>query len=87
MANMVEGGRTPSKIAQELEALGYGLAIFPGGTVRGLAHCLEHYFASLKHYGRTEPYRAAMLDFAGLNAIIGTPEMPSLGRRYEVEPL
>jgi hypothetical protein len=25
-----------------------------------------------------------MLDFDGLNALIGTPEMVALGRRYEV---
>jgi 2-methylisocitrate lyase-like PEP mutase family enzyme len=87
MANMVEGGRTPAKTAPELEAMGYSLAIFPGGTVRALAYCLERYFASLKQHGTTEPYRPAMLDFAGLNEIIGTPEMLSLGRRYDAAPV
>ncbi|HXY99191.1 MAG TPA: isocitrate lyase/phosphoenolpyruvate mutase family protein [Stellaceae bacterium] len=86
MANMVEGGRTPAKTASELEALGYALVIFPGGTVRALAFCLERYFASLKQHGTTAPCRAAMLDFADLNAIIGTPEMLSLGRRYDADP-
>ena len=35
-------------------------------------------------HGTTEPFRARMLDFDGLNALIGTPEMVALGKRYEV---
>ena len=85
MANMVEGGKTPAKSAAELQALGFALVIFPGGTVRALAHALTHYFASLKRQGTTEPYRAQMADFTGLNEIIGTPETLALGRRYDAE--
>jgi 2-methylisocitrate lyase-like PEP mutase family enzyme len=83
MANMVEGGKTPAKSAAELERLGFALVIFPGGTVRALAHALGAYFASLKQHGTTEPWRGQMADFAGLNDIIGTPEMLALGRRYD----
>jgi len=75
MANMVEGGKTPGKTASELEALGFALVIFPGGTVRALAHCFAAYFASLKQHGTTQPYRPRMVDFVGLNDIIGTPVM------------
>jgi 2-methylisocitrate lyase-like PEP mutase family enzyme len=53
MANMVEGGKTPLKSAAELQALGFGLVIFPGGTVRALLHCLEDYLASLHQHGST----------------------------------
>jgi 2-methylisocitrate lyase-like PEP mutase family enzyme len=83
LANMVEGGKTPPKTAQELEVLGFSLVIFPGGTVRALVHCFGEYFASLKQHGTTQPYLPRMVDFAGMNEIIGTPEMLSLGRRYD----
>jgi 2-methylisocitrate lyase-like PEP mutase family enzyme len=83
LANMVEGGKTPPRSAAELEALGFRLVIFPGGTTRAIVHCLEHYFASLKHHGSTQPWRDRMVDFAEMNEIIGTPEMLSLGRRYD----
>ena len=33
--------------------------------------------------GTTEPFRNQMLDFDGLNRVIGTPEMIALGKRYE----
>jgi 2-methylisocitrate lyase-like PEP mutase family enzyme len=83
MANMVEGGKTPLKDAGELEALGFALVIFPGGTVRALAHGLAEYFASLKQHGTTAPLRNRMLDFKGINELVGTPDMLALGRRYD----
>jgi 2-methylisocitrate lyase-like PEP mutase family enzyme len=83
LANMVEGGKTPLKSAAELQALGYSIAIFPGGTVRCLARALQAYYESLARHGTTAPYRDRMLDFDGLNRVIGTPEMLALGKTYE----
>lgn len=83
MANMVEGGMTPVTPARELEEIGYRLVIFPGGTVRALSFLLREYFASLHAHGTTQPWRDRMLDFDQLNALIGTPEMLALGKRYE----
>lgn len=83
LANMVEGGKTPLTDAASLEALGYSIAIFPGGTVRALAHGLADYFASLKASGTTAPYRDRMLDFQGINDLLGTDEMLANGKRYE----
>src|SRR5215475_9985024 len=83
MANMVEGGKTPSLTAADLEALGFSLVIFPGGIVRALARVAEDYYATLNAHGTTEPFRNRMFDFDGLNALIGTPEMLALGKQYE----
>jgi 2-methylisocitrate lyase-like PEP mutase family enzyme len=84
MANMVEGGKTPLLTAVELEALGFALVIFPGGIVRALARMASEYYASLAAHGTTEPFRGRMLDFAGLNDLIGTPELLAIGKRYDV---
>jgi 2-methylisocitrate lyase-like PEP mutase family enzyme len=83
LANMVEGGHTPIKSAQDLEDIGYRIAIFPGGTARAVAHTLRNYYGSLKQHGTTAPYRDRMLDFDQLNALIGTPELLALGQRYD----
>ena len=83
MANMVEGGKTPVLSAAELEAIGFSLVIFPGGIVRALARTAADYYGSLAKNGTTEPFRNQMLDFDGLNELIGTPEMLALGKRYE----
>jgi 2-methylisocitrate lyase-like PEP mutase family enzyme len=83
LANMVEGGNTPLNNASELEKQGFSIAIFPGGTVRALAHHLTEYFVSLKAQGTTAPFRDRMLDFKGINDIVGTNDMLELGQRYE----
>jgi 2-methylisocitrate lyase-like PEP mutase family enzyme len=82
MANMVEGGTTPPLSAAELEAIGFALVIFPGGIVRAFGHLASEYYASLAKHGSSEPFRSRMLDFAGLNELIGTPELLALGKRY-----
>src|ERR1017187_1131031 len=86
MANMVEGGKTPPLPATELEAIGFALVIFPGGIVRALGRMASDYYASLAAQGTTEPFRSRMLDFDGLNTLIGTPEMIALGKRYDGAP-
>lgn len=83
LANMIEGGRTPVQGAAELASRGFRIVIFPGGTARFVARQLQDYFGSLKKAGTTAPVQERMLDFAGLNALIGTPEMLEKGRGYE----
>jgi 2-methylisocitrate lyase-like PEP mutase family enzyme len=83
MANMVEGGKTPILPASELQALGFKLVIFPGGTVRALAFALREYLASLARHGTTDPYRSRMLDFTTINKLLGTAEIQARGKRYD----
>ena len=83
LANLVEGGQTPMHSATALGALGFRIVIFPGGTVRFLAHQLQHDFATLQRDGSTAALQGQMHDFDGLNAVIGTPELLDLGRRYD----
>ena len=83
MANMVEGGKTPSLKAADLQALGFSLVIFPGAIVRAVARTAGEFYASLAANGTSEPFRNRMYDFAGLNEVIGTPAMIALGKQYE----
>ena len=82
LANMVEGGKTPVQSADELGRRGFRIVIFPGGAVRAVAHTLQGYYASLLQYQTTSPWRSAMLDFDGLNTLIGTPELLEAGQKY-----
>ena len=83
LANMVEGGKTPVQSADVLGQRGYKMVIFPGGTARAVAHTLQGYYASLHQHQTTLPWQHQMLDFDGLNAVIGTPELLAQGKRYE----
>ena len=83
LANMVEGGKTPVQSAQALGQRGYKIVIFPGGTARAVAHTLQGYYASLHQHQTTLPWQDRMLDFDGLNAVLGTPELLAEGAKYD----
>jgi 2-methylisocitrate lyase-like PEP mutase family enzyme len=83
LANMVEGGKTPVHSAAALGDIGYRIVIFPGGTARAVSHLLQRYYASLHQHQTTAPFKDEMLDFDQLNALIGTPELLALGKRYD----
>jgi 2-methylisocitrate lyase-like PEP mutase family enzyme len=83
LANMVEGGKTPILSAAELDALGFRIAIFPGGTARAVGHALDSYFRELKATGTTAGMKDRMLDFAGINAVLGTDGYLARGKKYE----
>ena len=83
LANMVEGGKTPLQSAAELQQRGFSIAIFPGGTARAAAHALQGYFAHLQQHQTTAGWNERMLDFDGLNQLIGTAELLASGKRYE----
>jgi 2-methylisocitrate lyase-like PEP mutase family enzyme len=83
LANMVEGGRTPIHPAAELERMGFAVAIFAGGLARAFAHMAQEFLADLRRTGSTLAWRGRMLDFDGLNAVIGTPELLALGQTYD----
>lgn len=83
LANMVEGGKTPVLSADALQQLGYAVAIFPGAIARALGFAAQEFYASLRQHGSTDAMRGRMLDFQGLNRLIGTPEMLSQGKKYD----
>ncbi|HEX7006127.1 MAG TPA: isocitrate lyase/phosphoenolpyruvate mutase family protein [Alphaproteobacteria bacterium] len=83
LANMVEGGRTPIHPAAALEVMGYAIVIFAAGLARAFAHMAQDYLASLRQHGTTEPYGDRMLDFDGLNAVIGTDALLDQGKKYD----
>lgn len=83
LANMVEGGATPITGADDLEALGFSIAIFPGGIVRALARTAQDYYQSLAAHGSNTPFAGRMFDFSGLNKVLGTSEILAEGARYD----
>ena len=83
LANMVEGGKTPVKTAKDLKKLGFNIVIFPGGAVRAATFQLQDYYAGLLKNGSNSEFSKKMHDFDSLNAVIGTPELLKIGKKYE----
>lgn len=83
LANMVEGGKTPIKTANDLKSLGFNIVIFPGGAVRAATFQLQQYYSGLIENGSTLEFSDSMHNFDSLNSVIGTPELLKLGKKYE----
>ena len=85
LANMVEGGKTPIVSAKDLGQLGYKIVIFPGGAVRAISHHMQAYYSGLIANGNNEKFSSKMHNFNGLNDLIGTNDLISIGAKYEDE--
>ncbi|WP_409371469.1 oxaloacetate decarboxylase [Methylocella sp. CPCC 101449] len=83
MANMVEGGRTPTLSANELAQIGFKLVIFPGGIVRALGRLTQDYYGNLRQQGSNAAMKDRMLDFDGLNDLLGTDALLADAAQYE----
>jgi 2-methylisocitrate lyase-like PEP mutase family enzyme len=87
LANMVEGGTTPIRSADQMAEFGFKVVIFPGGTARALIPALQGYLASLKQHGTTDPWSDRMLDLKELNDVLGTPDLLAEGARYDASAI
>ena len=72
-----------SKYIKFLKSLGFNIIIFPGGAVRAATFQLQEYYAGLLENGSNTEFSKRMHDFDSLNAVIGTPELLSIGKKYE----
>jgi carboxyvinyl-carboxyphosphonate phosphorylmutase len=82
LANMVENGLTPLLSAVELQALGYGIVIFPGALTRFIARQAQGFLERLRDRGTTRDLLGEMLDFRELNSLLGLEQFKALDARY-----
>jgi len=84
LANMIEGGRTPFLPTQQLEALGFAIAIYPTGPLYAAAKSVYRYLEELRNTGTTAARVADMVPFDEFNKLIGLPRYNDLEQRYAV---
>ena len=82
LANQVEGGKTPMLPASELEALGYGLAIYPNSITRVFASIGNTLYGELLKTGSTKSMSHQMLNHRGLWNLFDYPEFIELEGHY-----
>jgi 2-methylisocitrate lyase-like PEP mutase family enzyme len=86
MANMADGGRTPIRSKDELQALGYKLAIFPSATGLAAAAAAENALMVLKTEGTSNSPNSKLFNFSEFNSLIGFEEVWAFERRWAREP-
>ncbi|ACB85720.1 isocitrate lyase/PEP mutase family protein [Natranaerobius thermophilus] len=82
LANMVEGGRTPTLKADKLEELGFNLVIYPTASTYVTAKAMSELMSTLKTEGSTESFESEMLLFEQFNELIGLKEIKDLEGKF-----
>lgn len=82
VANMVEKGRTPVLSREELESIGYRLAIFPVSALLAALKAMAQVYGDLKSAGSTKGTRASLADFAELTKLMGFEEVWEFEKRH-----
>ncbi|MCF3630309.1 isocitrate lyase/PEP mutase family protein [Thalassospiraceae bacterium LMO-SO8] len=79
LANMVEGGRTPVLSRDDLQSLGYKIALFPGSGFLAAGQALKAVYTDLKETGSTAGSKVDFYPFAEFSQLMG------FGRVYDFE--
>ena len=82
LANMVEGGRTPVKSPEQLQALGYRLAIFPVTALLAGAAAMQRAYARLLQGRINEPGDTTLMPFADMTRLMGFEDVWAFERRH-----
>lgn len=83
LANMLEGGRTPIPSTDELQAMGFGIAIYCTGPLYAAALAVRKYMEHLRTTKTTSDYFDQLMAFSEFNAFIGLDRYNALGKKYD----
>ncbi|MEQ8247341.1 MAG: oxaloacetate decarboxylase [Alphaproteobacteria bacterium] len=81
MVNMSETGKTPLMSANELEALGFKIVIFPSSMIRVMVRQLSQFMAMLKETGDSRSWLDKMASLDETNAVLGLPELDNVSAK------
>ncbi len=81
MANLIEGGKTPLLPPQQLEAIGYKIAVYPLSLLNVSIQAMRAALGSLRRSERP----ASAIDFEELKTAVGFPAYYAEEARYAVK--
>jgi 2,3-dimethylmalate lyase len=81
LVNMIKGSRTPFLQMNDLEKMGFKVAIYPNEAHRAAIWAVRECVRHLREKGTTEGFEN-MIDFPSREEIVGTPQWEAMGRKY-----
>ena len=75
LANMVEGGRSPVISAEELTAMGFTIAIYPGTPFCAAAEALRQTYTEIKKTGTSLGLDQPLYDLSDMHKLMGFEEV------------
>jgi carboxyvinyl-carboxyphosphonate phosphorylmutase len=82
LANMTEGGKTPLFSADELEAIGFDVALYPATGFKAAAKALQSVYDEIAATGSQEGVMDLVTTWRGRDEITGLDEMVELEAKY-----
>jgi 2-methylisocitrate lyase-like PEP mutase family enzyme len=82
VANMVERGRTPLLGREDLEELGFRVAIFPTAGFLAAGAAVERAYKAIRDTGSSQPVANELYDFAAFNQLIGFEDIWEFDRAH-----
>src|SRR5881227_2834594 len=82
LVNVFEGGKTPMLGAQELEAMGFRLGIYPSQTHRAAIRAAQRVLAAMKRDGDTRAIETELATFQEREDAVGTANWRALEDKY-----
>lgn len=82
LANMIEGGKTPVLSAEELQSLGFAIAIYPLSTLYVMTKAVKDLLYELKNTGTTQGKIKDMVDFPEFNEIVQLSKIRETEQKY-----
>ena len=83
LANMVEGGRTPVLSRDDLQSLGYKIALFPGSGFLAAGQALKAVYTDLKETGSTADSKVDFYPFAEFSQLMGFGQVYEFEQKYK----
>ena len=80
--NMVEGGATPIRVADQLARYGIRIALYPAFLVHFFAHQAPAMLERLAREGGSDGMREMLCDLNDMNTLLGAPELLERAARY-----
>ncbi|MDP7516286.1 MAG: isocitrate lyase/PEP mutase family protein [Arenicellales bacterium] len=82
IANMVEGGSTPVLSAQQLQEIGYQMAIFPGTAFLAAGKAVESVYMHLKETGSSPGLETPLYDFTRFSKMMGFDKVWAFEKKW-----
>ncbi|WP_439534093.1 isocitrate lyase/PEP mutase family protein [Polymorphobacter sp.] len=81
--NLLEGGASPYRHADELAPLGFRIALYAGATVQTMAHAAAAMLATLRATGSTMAMRDHMLQAPDMARLTGAPALVETAKTFQ----
>ena len=82
LANMVDGGRTPVLTADQLDDLGYAIAIYPATGFLAMGQALNDVYSHLRRTGSSAGVQTPLYDFNEFSKMVGFEQVWDFEKRW-----